>query len=321
MGAAVASDGSDDAAAADTGGDAALDAGAGTADGMADAGNYVPPAGWTLVAFAPVPADASTPACPAGYTANSSTVVFGAETAGANACTCGACTSSAPPATCVTGPIAASFDYNGSLTCAASTSTSFLANADAGMCNTRTSGPLSGYDMALTAPPPAGGSCSPGATLADTSQVSFAGTGLVCTANASAGEVSCTADGTCSPAAGGEFLQCLALAAGQADGGSACPPGPFHVPREVGTGALLDCSPCVCTYHVTCTNPIVTFYRDSYCTTTPYSIPANGTCVQAKAPGNYASYVLSATTNPSCTGSSTVVDAGLTQSQTLCCTR
>lgn len=120
-------------------------------------------------------------------------------------------------------------------------------------------------------------------------------------------------------------MPCLAQSLGGNNPLNVCPPGPFSVAHQVGTGATLECSPCAgCTVQATCTNETLTYYKDGACKTGALAMIADGTCktVNGSVNGNYGSYMFTATVSDAgCTASAAVLDAGLMSQQTLCCTQ
>jgi len=294
----------------------------GATDGPAeaDSGAYLPPAGWTVVAFTQ---DPTATTCPAGYT-NRTPVVFGTASPMPGACTCdSSCTVTEQPS-CVTGPVNASFDTNGSATCGMAGSVH--TNPNPGGCNAATLGKITGgTDIEWIPPGPTGGVCSPGNPVPQPSAVTFGDAGLVCSPVADGG-ASCSNGGSCSPSVGLPFIPCVVQEAeadgGHVDAGTVCPPGPFSVAHQVGDGATVDCSACDCTVQTTCTNQTMTYFRDSMCSYGALPMPADGTCFRAAGGSNtYGSYVFSATASATCTGNSTVAAVALANEMTLCCTQ
>ncbi len=281
-----------------------------------DGGSYVVPPGWSIVAFA----DSPQTMCPAGFSANPTPVVFGAETPASNACSCDSCTVSTGPS-CVVGQIGGGYDQNNSRTC--TTVSQPLANANPGTCNTdNPHGKLFGSDVEWTAPGPSGGTCTAPAPVAHTNRVSFAGQGMTCTPTAGTG---CDDGGVCSPPAlAAPFTLCVA-AAGNV---GRCPGGPFTLDYGVvGSGASFSCSgSCGCSVEASCTSGTVTYFRDGACTAGPTLVmPANGTCNGANGGGaTFGSYVYSATVSGvTCqvTGTPTTSGMGLAGEETICCTQ
>jgi len=294
-------------APADAASEASVPAEAAGADG-----GFVVPSGWTLVAFA----STSQSACPAGFT-NPTAVVFGTATAGTGACTCNACSITTQPS-CVTGEITDTYNVTGG---ACSNTGAPLANTNAGGCNAENFGTLPLAEVVDWVPPgPSGGACSISPT-ADTTQVSFAQQGLVCSLDEDAG-AGCDDGGACSPAIRGPFKACI-LPLAEPDGGAICPPG-FGVAVEVGTGATLGCSDtCDCAVQTTCEDVTLTYYSDNNCQRNALVSTSAGICARTGASGSrgYQSYILSATVNATCapSGTSTVTSPGLANEQTVCC--
>jgi hypothetical protein len=284
--------------------EAAPDADASLSDGGVDA-SYVPPPGWTLVAFASTPQTT----CPTGFSGSPLAVVFDTATATpqTGACTCSSCSLTVPPS-CVTGAITGSYDTNGAGTCTVVSQA--LANATPGGCNTdEPKSAIGAVDFLWNPPAPSGGSCTSGAPTADPTRVFFANRGRVCVADGDGG----------APAPAGPFVECIETA-----GVSACPAGPFAVSHEVGTGATITCgATCTCAATATCNSPTITYYRSGTCSGGTFVMAANAACTSGYG-GNvvYDSYKYTATVaSPTCTatGTSTATVTGLASAETLCC--
>ncbi len=310
-------DGAGDDVGSDDADDAAVDALAtdgspydvAPADALVDAA-YVAPPGWRLVAFA----DSMQTACPAGFGAPLD-VVFDPATATptTGACSCGSCGLTIAPS-CVTGSIGGSYDSpaTGGGQCA--TTSTALANASPGGCNTdQPRSSVASVNVLWNPPAASGGTCISGAPTADPSRVTFASRGRMCASSTDAGAAGSL--GAASP----PFAPCIASA-----GTNACPAGPLAVAHRVGTGATISCSAsCTCAPTATCTGGEVTYYGNGNCSGRPFVMPANGQC-NAENGNNttYSSYKYTATlSNPSCTpgGTSTPTVTGLASEQTVCC--
>jgi hypothetical protein len=270
------------------------------------------PTDWTLVAFA----DSAQTTCPAGFSKNQTDLFGGAIQPASDACACDACTVATQPS-CVQGPIAFTYDSDGSKKC--NMTYQVLANANAGGCNTDGfHGPIpANQDVHWVPPSPKGGTCTASSPTTHPDRVTFAENARACSPDddAAAGCVG----GACSPALAAPFAACLAHA-----GNVACPSGPFGVAHHVGTGATFDCGgTCGCTVSASCTNRALTFYTDGACqSATPLVQPVNDTCVnQGTNGGSYGSYKYSATVVASCspTGTATASNTALAGEETVCC--
>lgn len=268
--------------------DAPVDAGGRLDDascGTAGSACVLVPSGWTLVAFAPTQ---SSP-CPTGFASQSTDLVEG-PTAGAGACSCGTCTVTSPPS-CTSGTVPVHYDETistGAGTCdlLAEPGTGPLMNSPPGSCGTDLyQGSYAGFDISYTSPPATGGACTaPG--VASGTAVTYASQDRSCAAD-DAQSANC--DGSaCAPSIAAPFQACLMTA-----GDAACPTGPMSSRHLVGTGASVTCADCGCSTSATCAGT-VTLYTDSACMTSPYAVPADGSCVAIHLQkASYDSYVYS----------------------------
>lgn len=271
------------------------------------------PSGWTLVAFAGVRSSA----CPAGFTKQSTDIVQASPSSLAS-CSCGACTVTSQP-TCDSGSVPVHYDNvpgagAGSCSLVASPGTGPLANSPPGSCGTDLyQGSYAAYDISYASPAAAGASCtaqaSPAGPLTTTAE-------RVCAADNSQSST-CDAHG-CPENVAAPFKVCI-----MAMGSMSCPAGPLSVRNEVGTSGSSSCPACSCSVTASCSGTL-TLYTDKACTTSPYSVPADGSCNAVyKQKASYGSYIYSggSPTNVSCTASSSAgaSSADLVNPATICC--
>jgi hypothetical protein len=255
-------------------------------DGSA-CGLTVPPA-WAVVAF-------GTGACAAGW--SGSDVVEGV-TAGAGACSCGACAVTAPPS-CMTGTIPLKFDLMvvGS-SCAFDGLYAY--SASGGAC-TPVSGLMQdpGQHLLAQGPTPDGGSCDAGATPSRAAVTSTPGRVCVPPACTSACDGPGTGTKTCLLAAGDQ----------------PCPAG-LSDRHVVGTDFALACG-CACATTAAGCNGTVTLYADNGCATELAQLDA-GTCTTTgMAVGSYKWSGSAA--GVTCTNAAPAATASLLGVTTLCC--
>jgi hypothetical protein len=266
------------------------------------------------VAFAP----SQSTACPAGFDTASNLVE--SPSAGANACGCGACSTTTPP-TCNAGSIGVDYDVALSVnvgTCVDVGTPPTLDNPPGGACGTdldQTN--YEAYDVLFTAPPASGGVCSaPGAA---TGTLTFGAHDRSCAPN-DATAANCVGD-VCSPTLGGGYEACIASAT---PGVVACPPGALGVQHVVGTAASFTCSACACTVGATCSAGTVTLYNNATCTHAGTSF-TTGECTNvalSTTNANFSSYKFRGGTASDVTCNATPGTAQnvmLTNETTICC--
>jgi hypothetical protein len=284
----AAADGPDDSA-----GDVAVDApDDGAAESAApcdvDAGCYVIPTGWSIVAFSTTQV-----ACPTGFAATGPTDYLGAAQP-SDACACGTCTVNSPP-TCDWAGIGGFYDIHdaGVSTCASADSPSVFTNDPPGKCGTDLpTRDYSAFDLEFVAPGPAGGSVMASASVL-TSPVTFPWEGESCSPD-SAQAAGCVGS-ECTLTLPPPFRVCVL-----ASPFVVCPPGSaFTQSYFERVGPSVWCSTCDCSVTATC-GGTVELFSDSQCTANESDVPADSQCHPAPAGigvVNSYRYVASAATN------------------------
>jgi hypothetical protein len=276
-----------------------------------DAGCYVIPPNWSLVAYSPIQT-----ACPSGFAAAPPTTFFGyAEPS--TACTCPACTVFGPP-TCNWVGIQGSYGVadGGPATCVTTDPAGDLSNDPPGGCHTDLpQGDYSGLDLAYVPAPPAGGACSCGAGVL-TSPVTFPPLGETCSPDSPA-SAGCSGD-TCTVRLPPPFRACVT--------GSlirACPENSVFTQAEEGTaGPSASCSGCDGDIDASCSGTVQLF-SDSHCLGNEFDVPADGQC-HSPPPGigtigSYR-YAANAATNISCSPiGPPIVETSWQELVTVCC--
>lgn len=251
----------------------------------------VPPAGFSLVAFrTDQNADCVGDLVKDDRVAN--------PTAGANACTCGACSVTAMPS-CLTGNFTLLED--GSNSSAFCNQQQQLAINNGNCVQKQVTLP---YHGKVSAAAPSGGSCTTAASIAKQEAAKT------------------TPVRVCAPTATGETCACDAKLAGfatcfRATGDVACPAGTKKA--LVGTGANVTCDPCGCNLvNPTCSSAKLDYYSDGNCANHEQTMDDNS-CDFIPS-NNSGSYKYSATAKATC--QATAAPAGnvaLTGTETICC--
>jgi hypothetical protein len=265
------------------------------------------PAGWSLVALAPI-AGGQPPACPSEM-AEPSTVEE-SPSAPATTCTCDGCTVTAP-ATC-SGQVQHAWGSGAGSQCDDGTSPNFYKNTVAGTCYTDLE---TGFWIAernrFTLPMPSGGSCSASATK-HLDRVTYGGQSLLCD------DVSRCSGGVCDARIAAPFAVCVARA-----GDEACPPG-FAEKHVLGSeGAEVDCAACACNMNRAPCQGVVNHYADAACMNLLVQLSANGFCGGPDTEGMRPdSYKVVATSTTTCTVTANTVaatNARMKNARTVCC--
>src|SRR6185503_2838392 len=130
-----------------------------------------------------------------------------------------------------------------------------------------------GSKVAVTGPPPSGGSCTPTSTF-NVPPVGYAHQGRTCALGGNA--ASCGAGNECVPNPA-PFTMCVSQ-----PGAVACPSG-FPTQHLVGTSVTdtRGCSACGCTFDAGACTGTTTLYTNTGCSQTPTPFTTDGTCSNA----------------------------------------
>lgn len=237
----------------------------------ADAGCYVIPAGWSLVAYS-----ATKAACPPGFAAAAPTNFSGYAEPG-DACTCGGCAVDYPP-TCDTSGLRGFYGVNdaGTITCGIADPPTELTNNPPDACHTDLpQGDYSGLDLEYD-PAPVSGSCSSTGPGTLTSAVTFPWTGETCAPDSPAA-VGCEGS-DCTVSLQPPFRVCV-----EASPFRVCPANSvFTQPYFGAVGPSAWCTACDCAMSATCSGT-VRLFSDGGCAGAEFDVPADSQCHPAPA--------------------------------------
>jgi hypothetical protein len=256
----------------------------------ADAGCYVIPSGWSLVAYS-----TTQTSCPSGFAAAPPTN-FSGYAQSTTACTCGGCTFSY--ATCNSSGIRGYYDVNngGPSACSSADPATDLYNNAAGTCQTDLpQGDYSGLDLEYVAPP-VQGSCGSAGPAILTSPVTFPWQGETCSPDTDA-SLGCN-DNECTVSLPPPFRVCVSASPSRT-----CPANSIFTQRYVGAvGPSASCGVCNCSVNATCSGTMQLF-SDTQCANNEFDVAADGICNRAPlgiaTVGSYR-YSANAPTNVSC---------------------
>ncbi len=295
----------------DEGGPYEDDAGAG-ARCDADAGCYVIPDGWSLVAYSTVQT-----ACPEGF-ASAPPTNFSGSAEPTTACTCGGCTMNYVP-TCNAFGVVGFYGAEdpGPSACGTAYPPGDFYNNNPGTCQTNLpQGDYAGRALEYLPAPPEGscGAAGPGVL---TSPVTFPWQGEVCSPD-SAVSAGCIGN-VCTVGLPPPFRVCVSNSPFRE-----CPANSvFTEPYLEAAGPSASCSTCNCAVTATCSGTVQLF-SDTACMGSEFDVPADGQC-HSSPPGigPIASYRYTATapTNVSCVPDVTTatVMTSWQKTVTVCC--